>query len=158
MDKRKLLWILGILFVLSPILVVLAIVFIPKLSLWQKAPLIVPSEKTLDENESPIAFDILKNPLVYEWRGSVEGTLVAKDEKSITLTDDKGNKITIMVESSSKEITGGTRFFKNKPTKDPRTNFIDLKDIPVGTKLLGDFFVFPHRKNELVGSSFNIVE
>ncbi|MBI4036633.1 hypothetical protein HY386_02025 [Candidatus Daviesbacteria bacterium] len=118
------------------------------------------SGKTLDESESPIAFDILKNPLVYEWRGSVVGTLVAKDEGSITISDDKGNKIVIFVQGSSKEIYG-TKFYKPEaiPDKDgKRFTEVTVDKIPLSTKLHGDFFVFPHRKNELVGSSFNIVE
>jgi len=123
-------------------------------------PAQVSSKSTLEESQSPIAFDILQNPMVYEWRGSVEGTLVAKDDKSITISDDKRNKITIIVASSSKEITG-TKFYKTEaiPDKDGRRfTEVTIDNIPLGTKLHGDFFVFPHNKNELIGSSFNIVE
>lgn len=154
--KRKLLWIFALILILIPFGAWVYATYFMK-SATPSAPLPPAAKNTLEEDSSPIAFDILKNPLVYEWRGSVEGTLTAKDEKSITLTDDKGNKITIIVQSSSKEITG-TTFYRNKPTKDPRTNFIALEDIPLGIKLAGDFFVFPQQQDKMFGSSFIVFD
>ena len=118
-----------------------------------------PSESTLKENSSPISFDIVQNPMVYEWRGSVEGVLVEKTDNSITL-DSSGNKLVITVQPSSQDITG-TKFYRKQSQPDDQGVLfteVGLDGIPLGTKLHGDFFVFPHNKNELIGSSFNIVE
>ncbi len=112
--------------------------------------------KTITESELPIALDILKNPMVYEWRGSVEGTLTKKDDKSITLTDDKGQKITILVDLSP----NGTKFFylPKVPNKTKSAdNYIKLDNIPIGSKLTGEFWVFLDRKNEMKGGSFTVI-
>lgn len=115
------------------------------------------AEPTIKESELPIAFDILQNPLVYEWRGSVEGTLTAKDDKSITLSDDKDQTITILVNLNP----NGTRFFyiPKGPNKTKSVdNLINLSEIPIGSKLSGEFWVFQGRKNEMRGGSFTVIE
>lgn len=109
----------------------------------------IPPERTIKESESPVAFSVLQNPIVYEWRGSVSGTLTAKTDTSITLTD-KGNSITISVDPNP----GGTQFLQKDPVKKDQGISIALKDIPIGSKLRGDFWVFPHSKDKGIGSSF----
>lgn len=109
-----------------------------------------PSKQIISEDELPIGIDLLKNPIVYQWRGSVEGTLIAKDEESITLSS-KGAKITIpLYAPSGKRRTP----FNNSKGE------VDLKDIPLGTNLRGDFFVipWPNDKNKIVGSLFTVEE
>lgn len=152
--KRKLVWIFLLILILIPVGSYLYANYFRK-SPAPPAPAPVASKNTLEEENSPIALDILQNPLVYEWRGSVEGILVAKDEKSITLEKDN-QKITISVDLNP-DYTG-TKFYSNKPTKDLKAPSLKLEDIPIGSYLRGDFFVFNHQKNEMVGSSFTVIE
>ncbi len=114
------------------------------------------SGKTIKESELPMAVNILQNPMVYEWRGSVEGTLVAKDEKSITLEKDEG-KITLPINPSP----AGVKFYTKglliaEPTKED--SFLSIDKIPIGTRLRGEFWVFPDRKEQLFTGSFTVVE
>lgn len=121
-------------------------------------PTEVSSEAAIKAEELPIALDILKNPMVYEWRGSVEGTLVAKDDHSITLADDQNHTLTITVIPST-DVIYGTKFHKRE-TKDKVEQFVNInhQDIPMGTKLRGDFFVAAREKDKKIGSSFEIIE
>lgn len=145
--KRKLVWGFLLVLILIPVgFYVFKIYFL-------KTPQI---KSGLDEEELPVALEILQNPMVYEWRGAVSGTLVAKDNESITISNDKGQTIKISVDLNPNYT--GTKFYKNKPSKDPRSNFISLDDIPLGARLSGDFFVFPRQKNQLMGSSFIVSE
>lgn len=116
----------------------------------------VSSKSTIEESESPISFDILQNPLVYEWRGSVEGTLVAKDNESITIAKD-GQKITLPIDPGPNGIKFYTKeSFKIGPEKD--NHFLTIDKIPLGTKLRGEFWVFPSKKEQLFTGSFTVIE
>ena len=157
--KKPLFLALILTLILIPLLFYLYRTYYPQTPAQQSTQ--VPSQPTITESESPIAFDILKNPLVYKWRGTVEGTLTAKDENSITLEKD-GRSITIKVDLNPNNT--GTRFYLNKASEtpkkneDPRENFVSLEDIPRGNTLRGDFLVYPQQKNEKVGSSFMVIE
>lgn len=140
--------------ILIPALFYLYRTYSPKAPVQQSTQ--VPSEPTIKESESPVAFDILKNPLVYEWRGSVTGKLTAKDDKSITLSDDNGNSIVIPITPSSEKVVG-TQFYK-RGTNKTQYGTISYMDIPIGTLLRGDFFVAKNEKNRIIGSSFTVVD
>lgn len=113
------------------------------------------------ENDLPIGLKTLKNPAVDQWSGSVTGSLSAKDANSITVTNQKGNTITITVDE-------GTSFFRqsaiiNKPVTDkldPKQLIISHNDLPVGGQLRGTFFVMPEDgdKNRIVGNSFTYLD
>lgn len=125
------------------------------------SPANLPSQKTINENGLPIALDLLKNPVVDQWGGSVEGLLTAKDEQSITVYNkNKNARITIYLYiPPSKERM--TIFYNPKLAKFGKSNpEVDPKDIPVGTYLRGNFFISPLStdKNKVVGNSFTIVE
>lgn len=112
--------------------------------------------KTLSESSSPIALDILKNPLVYEWWGSVEGTLVAKDNQSITLEKD-GKRITIALDLTA-NATGTTFFLQSSTKLGPKAKDIKIEEIPLGSHLRGDFLIHQKDRNKIIGSSFIVLE
>lgn len=120
----------------------------------------VPSyQKMVSEDELPVGIDLLKNPIVNQWRGGVEGTLIAKDEKSITLAN-KGAEITIPLYTPLGKQRM-TKFNNLKLAKlGENIGEIDLEEIPLGTYLRGDFFVipWPNDKYKIVGSLFTVEE
>lgn len=133
-----------------------------KLSNQKQVSVNPPPEKTISENELPVGLELLKNPIVNQWRGAVEGVLVAKDEQSITLSNiNKNAKITIPLNPPQGEKGQPmTVFHSLKLAKAGKNTRVELKDIPVGKYLRGDFFVVPWLgdKNRTVGSSFTIVD
>lgn len=117
-----------------------------------------PSQITAEAN-LPIGLALLKNPIINQWRGGVEGVLVAKDEDSFTIKDDKGNSIKIPIRISFDFRPGMTIFYDFTAAKKPgETTAVPLKDIPLNSRLRGDFFVLPQDKNEIVGGTFEIIE
>lgn len=120
---------------------------------------IQPARQKIDESKLPISLDLLQNPVVYQWRGSVEGTLVEKNDDSITIRDDKGNSITILNRVSPKSSYPAmmTVFFDSSSPKGPIKK-VAFGDLVVGSRLRGDFFVVPGDKNIIVGSSFEIIK
>lgn len=123
------------------------------------------AEKMISEDELPIGLSLLHNPIINQWRGAVEGILTAKDNKTITLENTKIHKdakITIPLNApQSEEKKPMTAFYNVKLAKYGKSSpEVDLKDIPLGTYLRGDFFVipWPNDKNKIVGSSFTIVD
>jgi len=108
-------------------------------------------KQQITEADLPIGTSLFKNPIVYEWRGSVEGTLSTKDEYSIFIKDDKGNSLRIPTGATSSKA-GMTVFY------DLKFKEIPLSDLPIGSYLRGDFFVSQRNKEDIVGSSFQIVK
>ncbi len=158
--KRKLLWILGLFLILIPASFYLYKIYFLKNPAQTpvQQPTQVQSEPSIKESELPVAVNILQNPMVYEWRGSVNGTLTAKDDKSITLTDDQGHSIIIPITPSSEKITGTVFYKRETKNNKPQYGPISYMDIPLGTKLRGDFFVGGKEKNRIIGSSFAVVD
>lgn len=113
----------------------------------------ISSQATITEQELPFGLTVLKNPLVYQWRGSVEGTLTKKDQNSITLSKD-GNTITIPLDET-------VPFFdprKGRTERGLEPTFLN-EDITIGMYLRGEFFTTPtlQNKNSIFGSSFEVV-
>lgn len=108
-----------------------------------------PPKPSFDESKLPISLSLLTNPIVYEWRGSVKGKLTKKDERTFTLVDEVGNSIAITDTTAS-----GAKFKTMFFDKADQTKQISLKDIPLGSILLGDFFIFTGATNTPVGSMF----
>ena len=111
-----------------------------------------PSNPTIDESKLPISLALLTNPIVYEWRGSVNGKLTKKDEHTFTLVDDKGNSITITDKMPSGEVFK-TMFFEQ--ISQGKQQESSLSTIPIGSTLMGDFFIFRGGPNTPVGSLFS---
>lgn len=111
-----------------------------------------PSPQKIDESKLPISLSLLTNPIVYEWRGSVEGRLIDKKEHFFTLTNDSGKSITITDIAPTGDIFKTVYYEKTKL----KWKEISLNDIPIGSNLLGDFFIFKGGKNTPVGSSFKV--
>lgn len=118
----------------------------------QVAKITAPSttpKPSIDESKLPISLALLTNPIVYEWRGSVKGKLTQKDDHTFTLVDDQGNSITIT------DITAiGDKFNIQFYDKTNNRKQILLDTIPLGSILLGDFFIFRDGPNIPVGSLF----
>lgn len=106
----------------------------------------------IDESKLPISLPLLLNPIVYEWRGSVQGRLTEKKENYFTLTDPNGNSITINDKVPSGEVFKAVFYEKTES----KWKEVSLKDVPLGSNLLGDFFIFKGAKNTPVGSSFKV--
>lgn len=152
-------WMQIALFIAFSPLLVLAFLWIKDQSLFQpkqSTPPVATSSAVIKEENLPIALDILQNPLVYEWRGSVEGTLVAKDEKSITLEKDR-KRIILPINPGPAGVKFYTKgLFIAEPTKEDR--FLSIDKIAIGTKLRGEFWVFPSKKDQLFTGSFTVIE
>lgn len=106
----------------------------------------------------PISLRLLQNPAVYEWRGDVNGKVVAKDEHTLTLEDEKGFKITVTDILPNGGGTFKTKYFKYLKKTDSRPIELTLKDISLGTMLRGEFFIFKNFPDTPVGSQFVTVE
>lgn len=118
-----------------------------------KTEVTVPPSRTvskIDESKLPVSIELLTNPIVYEWRGSVFGKITKKDEHTFTLVDEKNNTITITDIPPNGSIFKTT--FINKADKLSKP--LSLKDIPVGSTLRGEFFVWKTGPNIPVGSLF----
>jgi hypothetical protein len=89
-------------------------------------------KQQITEADLPVGTSLLRNPIVHEWRGSVEGTLSNKDEYSVLIKDDKGNSLVIPTGVASSKY-GGTVSY------DPKFIEIPLSDLPIGSYLRGDF-------------------
>lgn len=127
----------------------------PKTKPQSSAP--SPVKNSLLEEELPISSSLLKNPVVYQWAGSVRGTLVAKDEKSITLKDDKDNNIKIPLRVDEKDKNMAAFIDASVPStkvREPMT----VDQISLGSILRGSFFVIPGTKDKIVGSSFAVIK
>lgn len=105
----------------------------------------------MDTSKLPISLSLLTNPIVYEWRGSVKGKLTKKDEHTFTLVDDKGNNITI-TDITPSGAKWKTMFFEQISQKKQQES--SLSAIPIGSTLLGDFFIFKGSPNTAVGGLF----
>lgn len=119
------------------------------------SPKILPqqSSQNISAADLSIAINLLKNPIIYQWRGAVEGKLTAKDDKSITLSDDQGHSITIEVTTGST----GTKFSSQSAISQGKLReSVNHLNIPLGTFLRGDFFVIPPKGNQIIGGSFLI--
>lgn len=109
----------------------------------------LPKKSTIDETKLPISLSLLKNPIVYQWSGSVKGKLIKKDEHNFILIDDQGNSITI-----TDILPSGEKWkaiFFDKANKNKETSY---SAIPLNSTLVGNFFIFKTDHNRPVGSSF----
>jgi len=104
----------------------------------------------------PISLRLLQNPAVYEWRGDVIGKLIAKDEHTLALEDEKTNKITITDLLPGGAGTFKTIYLKKAEKKGLRPTEVTLKDIPLGAMLKGSFFVFKNFPDTPVAASFTV--
>ncbi len=112
-------------------------------------PILDESKPVIDESKLPVSLALLQNPIVYQWRGSVKGRITKKDDHVFTLIDEQGNSITITDKMPSGDIFKPMFLDKNNINKQ-----LSLKDIPLGSTLLGEFFIFKGSPNTPVGSSF----
>lgn len=109
-----------------------------------------PLPQNIDESKLPISLPLLLNPIVYEWRGSVKGKVVAKEQYSFTLEDDQKNRIII----TDRTPSGGlfrTAFFKKSGSTWKEAS---SSAVSVGSNLTGEFFIFKGGKNTPIGSAF----
>ena len=138
-----------IILLVSILLIGLILGFLTNRSLSPKASLL---QDQSSKDTLPIESTILQNPVVGAWRGEVAGKLTAKTDTSITISNDQGQSITIPIDPGAQ----GTKFINQSSiTKGELNAMISLKDIPIGSKLRGDFFFLG--KDRILGSSF-IVE
>lgn len=110
----------------------------------------------VSDQDLPFGIEILKNPLINQWKASVKGKLAAKDENSITLQDNQGNSIIIPLRASNDPKMWTKFFIVDNEGKATPPEAVDLELIPLGVVLRGEFFVLPepNNKNRIVGSQF----
>lgn len=110
------------------------------------------NQRMVSEDSLPFGLAVLQNPLVYQWRGSVEGELTKKDEASITLTKN-GKTIIIPVDSKLTPF-----FIIPEDKKAKKMKSATIVDIPIGVYLRGEFFTTPKPtdKNSIFGSMFEV--
>ena len=116
-------------------------------------PALKSAQKMVSEDQLPFGWLIMQNPIVYQWRGSVEGLMTEKTKDTITLIKD-GMKIVIPVDPKE------TAFFDprtGKTSKGIKSTTVD--NIPLKSYLRGEFYVTPIAgdKNKIAGASFEIV-
>ena len=114
------------------------------------------------EEQLPIAVSLLKNPLIKQWRGGLEGTLVAKSENSMVIRDDKGNSLTIPLRVSE-GVEAMTYFYDTTAVEATASGkgapFVKINQILLESYLRGDFFVVPGTgSSQIVGGSFVVVK
>lgn len=105
---------------------------------------------TNDLQSLPVSLSLLKNPVVYQWRGSVEGNIVEKSSTSITISKNN-NLITLPV----KVGPNGTKFASPSGTL---VKQLSVDEVRLGDYVRGDFFVSPLNKNKPFGAFFQIVQ
>ena len=110
-------------------------------------------EVAITQEESPISIDLLRNPVVYQWSGSVEGTLTAKTEDSITLNN-KDASLTIPVTTHRKRNIFFYRY------KEGTSSALTIDRLELGTFMVGQFWVLPSNEenDKIDGISFSIKE
>lgn len=110
-------------------------------------------EKVITQEESPISINLLRNPVVYQWSGSVEGTLTAKTENSLTLSN-KGASLTIPV------TTHRERNIFFGPYKEGTRSALTIDQLELGTNLVGQFWVLLTKedKDKIDGIFFSVKE
>src|SRR3972149_617902 len=99
----------------------------------------------------PKALLQLQNPLFLEWFGSVEGTLVDKDDSSFVL-ENSGSRLTIKVHE---KLTS----FGKLDSSGERIN-LKLADIPLESRLRGSALINKNidQGEDLVGQGFLVIE
>ena len=118
-------------------------------------------DSQISESELPIGASLLKNPIVNQWRGAFEGTLIAKSDDSVTIQDKNGNSLTIPLDVSPGPPINAKFFdFTAEATAAGRRELISfsLDNIAIGAYLRGDFFVIPGQKDTIVGGVFEMIE
>lgn len=115
-----------------------------------------PGPRLVTEGELPIRLDLLQNPLIYEWRGSVRGELISKEEEWITLQDKDRNTLIVPLRSASGQPIMTTFFaVKPEPSGPEDSRQVELEEIPLGITLIGDIFAgMDGDRNRVVGGSF----
>lgn len=101
--------------------------------------------KTLDS--LPLSVPLIQNPVIYEWQGSVEGTLTEKNDKSFTL-DKNGTKLTISIKKDY------TVFYPQGATGSAR---LKISDVAVGSFIRGNIWLPQKGKLGLTGVKDDIV-
>lgn len=120
---------------------------------------IVAEEPTFNQLKLPVSISLLSNPIVGQWRGDVKGKLTKVEGNTFTLTDDKGNSITITNKMASGEIFR-TLFYDpiNVKVKSSTRSAVPIGNIPTDSILEGDFFVFPNAPDVPIGGMFTRIK
>jgi hypothetical protein len=145
----------GILLVLIiAILLIAGIYFVTGSGLLSTSTCECNEAKICDDSAKTVSNSLLTDPMVYEWRGSVKGKLVAKDLHTFTL-EYRGNRFTVT------DVMAGGKVFKFKFMKtleDGTAQELALADIPLQTNMIGDFWVLNGGPNTAVGGTYHLME
>jgi hypothetical protein len=105
----------------------------------------------LNEKKWRVSPSLLTNPVVYEWRGSVKGKLVRKDEHLLVI-----EKEGVTVEVTDLTASGKWNWEFHRLING-KTDNVSLKDISIGTWLAGDVWAFKETPDKLVGGAFRVL-
>ncbi|MBI4058707.1 hypothetical protein HY404_00550 [Candidatus Microgenomates bacterium] len=113
-------------------------------------------EKQVKEPELPISLELLKNPLLYEWRVGAKGKLIAKDDDKIVLQDSSGHTLTVPNRLSRGDDKIATKFYIVEENGQGGATAVKLEVIPLGVQLYGSLFIKPiaDNKNRILGDQF----
>lgn len=138
------------------ILVIIGLIYFKILDVKQLSPVTtLITNLAIQENKLPVSLSLLQNPIVYEWAGSVEGKITAKDGHSFVIEDGKGSKITIKITNvvPGSNTVFNTLYFDNIKGK-PTT----LDSISLGRTLRGTFYIFKDYPDTPIGGSFEVIK
>lgn len=104
--------------------------------------------KVILEEDVPVPLDTLANPIISEWRGSADGTLVAKTDTTFTLEKD-GYRLTVLFSP------GFSRIYQAQPppttpneTSNEPARELTLDEVPLNVRMLGSVWL-PHKDGTL---------
>lgn len=107
-------------------------------------------EKFIKEEELQIVSDILKNPLIIDWRVGVEGNLAAKTDTTFTL-ESKGHFLYLTLLKNNQ--TDFVKFLEDGTFEN-----VVLENIPLGTFLSGSAQLIPKASGEtFLGGSDDVL-
>jgi len=106
----------------------------------------------VDETKLPLPFKVLSNPVLASWRAIARGTVVSKDEKTLSLTieDKKGNRI-IATQTLQGGFKYNSKYYLKEKLNSEESKTIEFTEIPIGVKadILIDFS-FPERGRPVI--------
>lgn len=103
-------------------------------------------QKYISKNEVPVPINILKNPIIYEWQGSVKGIVASKSENRF------------VIKNGSNILT--VSFLNNFTTLAIRgtANEYTLEELPIGSEIGGIVWVTGKDSDtSLSGKAYDVV-
>lgn len=102
----------------------------------------------------PISRELLNNKMVTQWRGNFEGQLISKTDSSFIIQDEKGNTLNL----STITPTGEKWKVIFMDGRSDERRMISSEEVPMNSKVLGDFWILPGGKNIPIAGMLTILK